>query len=827
MSKITRYLLILGTAALVLFACIGPVTPTPAPILPNIPRLIVQPTNATTPFSNVGQVITYSYSVANVGSTPLAGPVSVSDDKTTPPDCLKVNAVGNLDNNLDPNESVTCTSSYTIVQGDLNTGSVTSNAIAKVGAVDSNRVPTVVNMTVNRVLVLTISANPTTYTQVGQTITYTYSIKNTGTTALGPAQFVVKDDRVDPQLECGAPTTILPVNESVTCSAPYLTTQNDVTNAQLTNTATASGGGAVVAQPGSVTIANATPITPTSQPTGYTPGSTIQHTVLKGEWMIQIARCWGADYNEVRAANLQIKDPGRIAPNMLITVPHIGSKGSIYFPQCFESYTVQSGDTWDSIAQKYRADAYVLQAANWNLSLTNGTVIRVPRGTTPTSGSPQPTSIRITFPAGSTTFSQAGSVAAQSRVRYALNAVQGQLLSVKVTGPANEIALGISAPNGAALKAQDAALTWSGIVPLSGDYLIDIVAILGSSSKLYNLEVSLTSPVSSTFERVADINTGAGNSDPAYLTTFNGALYFRATGSDNAGAELWKYDINLKAASRVADINGAGGSDPSFLTVYNSLLYFRANGNDGAGVELWRFNGSSPGRMAEINLGIGDSNPAYLAVLGNALYFSAKGNDNAGVELWKTDGNTVARVADIHPGSGDSNPSHLVVFNNALYFSAVSNDTMGVELWRYDGVNLPARVLDINAGVGNSNPSYLTVFNNLLYFGANGNDNAGTELWKFDGTNASRAADINVGAGDSGPAFLTVFNGALYFSANGNDGAGTELWKYDGTTARRVSDINTSGNTNPAYLYVFNNELYFQANGNDGAGTELWKFKGP
>src|SRR6185369_17280063 len=103
-------------------------------------------------------------------------------------------------------------------------------------------------------------------------------------------------------------------------------------------------------------------------------------------------------------------------------------------------------------------------------------------------------------------------------------------------------------------------------------------------SKTFTLEVSLSAPIAAAFERVADINAGAGDSNPAYLSVFNGALYFKATGSDNAGAELWKYDPGLKAVSRVADIvAGATGSEPSFLTSYNNALYFSANGGDGAG----------------------------------------------------------------------------------------------------------------------------------------------------------------------------------------------------------------------------------------------------
>jgi ELWxxDGT repeat protein len=789
--------------------------------------LTVQAQNAV--YNTVGQTIPYTYIVTNIGSPALTGPLTIVDDKVgvTCPDII---TVGNKDNKLDSQESLTCSSSYAITQADLNTGSVTSNATAKAGGIDSNKVTTVVPMTLNKVLVLTITANPTTYSQSGQTITFTYNVKNTGTATLGPAQFVVSVDRLG-AINCLAATTILATNESVTCTSTYAISQNDMSVNQLAFNGVATGAGAGVAQPASLTVTNTTIASNpgTTPSSNLTRGSTIQHKVVAGEWMIQIARCYGADFNAVRNANPQVLDPHWIQPDITLTIPNIGSNGNMYGPPCIGYHTVQSGDTWNSIAQKYNADIAVLMEANPGVTLSSGVKVRVPLNSANGNPVPVPTDqpIRVTIPAGSTTVTVTGTVAQQNKVRYVLNAAQGQTLTVKLTAPVNEVVLAVSASNAAALKTVDAAQTWSGTIPATGDYFIDVISAQTTTSKNYTLEIGLTTPAPAAFERVADINTGAGDSNPAYLSVFNGTLYFKATGSDNTGAELWKYDLGLKAASRVKDINpGPTGSEPSFLTSYNGALYFSANNNDGAGVELWRFNGTDAGRVGDINSGAGNANPSYMTVYNNLLYFSANGNDGAGNELWKTDGTTTTRAADIHAGTGDSNPAYLVVYNNLLYFSATSNDGAGTELWKYDGTTA-TRVLDINVGVGNANPAFLTVFNNALYFSANGNDGAGIELWRYDGTNAGRVADVNPGAGDSGPTFLTVFNNALYFSANGNDGTGIELWKYDGTSVRRVSDLNKTGNSNPQYLAVFNNELFFQANGGDGAGVELWKFKGP
>lgn len=797
--------------------------------------LTVQAQNATSIFNTVGQVINYTYVVINNGTTALAGPVTVTDDKVAVT-CPNVNTVGNQNDSLDNAESITCTSAYAITQADLNAGSVTNTATATVGGVSSSAVITTVPMTPVKVLELTGNANPTTYNQANQTVTFTYFIKNTGTPTLGPAQFVINDDRLG-AVNCGGQATILATNESLSCTAPYTVTQNDLGVAQLTFTSNATGSGAANIQPLSIAITNTS--APGNAPSNIVRGSTIQHDVNDGEWMLQIARCYGADFTAVRNANPQVIDPDKIWPIDILTIPNVGSNGTIYGPPCVVYYTVVAGDTWESIAAKYNADLAVLREANKDLTLASGVKLKIPinsagSGVVVTPSPIQP--IRLTIPAGSTSVSQTGTVNPQNTVRYVLAAAQGQILNIKVTATVNEVGLAVYSPANVVLKPMDATLTWTGTVPANGDHFIDVASLTGANIKSFTLEVSLTNPpppatpttqpATGPVERVADINAGAGDSNPSYLAVFNSVLYFRADGNDGAGAELWKYDGTTKTTGRVADISaGAPGSDPSYLMPYTDALYFSANGSDGAGVELWRFNGTSAGRLTDINGGAGNANPSYMTVFNNLLYFSANGNDGAGVELWRTDGTTASRAADIYSGSGDSNPAYLTVYNNALYFSATSNDGAGTELWKYDGTTA-TRVTDLNNGVGSSAPAYLYVFNNLLYFSANANDGAGVELWKYDGTNATRAADINT-AGDSVPAYLTVFNGALYFSANGNDGAGFELWKFDGTTASRVADINKTGDSFPSYLMVFNNELYFQANGGDGTGKELWKFKGP
>jgi len=89
-------------------------------------------------FTAIGNVLHYTFVVTNTGFAALAGPVTVADDKATDESCPAVNTVGDLDNFLDPGESVTCTATYTITAADVTAGSVTNQASAMAGGVTSN-----------------------------------------------------------------------------------------------------------------------------------------------------------------------------------------------------------------------------------------------------------------------------------------------------------------------------------------------------------------------------------------------------------------------------------------------------------------------------------------------------------------------------------------------------------------------------------------------------------------------------------------------------------------------------------------------------------------
>ena len=197
--------------------------------------LAIDKTAQETTYVKAGDVIHYSYLVTNAGNVTLHDPITVSDDKATDESCPALPAGG-----LAPGQSITCTASYAVTQADLDAGSLTNVASATDGATTSPTDTVTVPATQRPALALTKSASPATYNRAGQTINYSYVLKNTGNVTLsGP--FTVTDDKA--AVTCPPAVTSLAVGDTLTCSATYTITQADLNNGKVTNTATASGGG--------------------------------------------------------------------------------------------------------------------------------------------------------------------------------------------------------------------------------------------------------------------------------------------------------------------------------------------------------------------------------------------------------------------------------------------------------------------------------------------------------------------------------------------------------------------------------------------------------
>jgi hypothetical protein len=101
-------------------------------------------------------------------------------------------------------------------------------------------------------LTLLKTADPTTFNWVGDVISYSYELTNTGDVTLeGP--FTVTDDKAT--VTCPDTASLAPT-ESITCTASYTVTWDDVLAGEVTNSATASG--AFLGDPVTSDVAQAT-----------------------------------------------------------------------------------------------------------------------------------------------------------------------------------------------------------------------------------------------------------------------------------------------------------------------------------------------------------------------------------------------------------------------------------------------------------------------------------------------------------------------------------------------------------------------------------------
>ena len=297
--------------------------------------------------------------------------------------------------------------------------------------------------------------------------------------------------------------------------------------------------------------------------------------------------------------------------------------------------------------------------------------------------------------------------------------------------------------------------------------------------------------------RLQDINKGPQGSHPAYMTSFNGYMYFVAT-SEWEGRELWRTsgepeDVQLVSVATDGIFPGRDSADPSDLTSAGLLMFFAAT--DGQrGREVWYVDPNNAGTdlvCIDLVRGPDSSNPGLFTSSGDALpvYFQAT-TSTSGSELWVSDGTGqgTVMVRDICPGSRGSNPQHLTWFRGRLFFSA-DDCLYGRELWTSDGTYKGTyMLLDIRGGSPSSFPSYFVSAispvdgASYLYFTATDGSFAyseqaaeglgGRQLWRSDGTVHGTQRAMQRSGNDmyidsealeaSIPPRLLVVDGALY-----------------------------------------------------------------
>ncbi|MDN5345470.1 MAG: hypothetical protein PWQ18_1584, partial [Clostridia bacterium] len=115
------------------------------------------------------------------------------------------------------------------------------------------------------------------------------------------------------------------------------------------------------------------------------------YTVQSGDSMYTIAQRFGVSLNDLIAANPQVKDPNLIYPGQVLCVPKVAPPGPPPCPGGFY-YTVQQGDSMYTIAQKFGVSLNDLMAANPQITDPNliypGQVLCIPKAMPP--GPPVP-----------------------------------------------------------------------------------------------------------------------------------------------------------------------------------------------------------------------------------------------------------------------------------------------------------------------------------------------------------------------------------------------------------------------------------------------------
>ena len=254
------------------------------------------------------------------------------------------------------------------------------------------------------------------------------------------------------------------------------------------------------------------------------------------------------DPNVVEASSIVIGNLFGLDPVTAINGPHAGlfivaiagsqgnkatSSGTVI---AFAVRALQAGQTdLDCSARASKGDNVLVDIPSIVARLT--VLGNVPTSTTTAA-------MRITIDPGQTAASRIGVINPNETIRYLLNSTAGQVLSIKLTAPANEVAIGVNGPTGLVLKPLDASLIWSTVITTSGDHTITLMNLTGSSSKAYTLEVSLTPPGATATptipptacdkaEFIADINVPPGT------VMVPGAHFTKTWRLKNVGSCVW------------------------------------------------------------------------------------------------------------------------------------------------------------------------------------------------------------------------------------------------------------------------------------------------
>ena len=178
-------------------------------------------------------------------------------------------------------------------------------------------------------------------------------------------------------------------------------------------------------------------------------------------------------------------------------------------------------------------------------------------------------------------------------------------------------------------------------------------------------------PATDSFTLIKDIAEGEASAGISNFTLLDGEVYFEALDS------LWKTDGTGAATVQVAPAAAASIGGVNNLYAWQGSLFFE--GDDGSGDQLWKYDPQSDAVTKLSNISGDNTNhdPGDYAPAGAYLYYSAKDANDTQRHLWKTGGTTVEQLDNTI-----SNVDDITVYNDMLVFEG-NNGTTGNELYRF------------------------------------------------------------------------------------------------------------------------------------------------
>ena len=183
----------------------------------------------------LGDELSYEASARNSGNVPLKN-VTVSDER--------VGGAAKTCATLGIGESCLWSGSYGVTQADVDAGEVKNTVTATADEVADQEASESTTVAQERELTLEKSAMAESFGTVDESISYTYTVSNSGTVTLA-GTVTIADDKIESGITCEeVPEDGLGPDGTVTCTGSYTTVQADVDVSEVVNRATATLAGA-------------------------------------------------------------------------------------------------------------------------------------------------------------------------------------------------------------------------------------------------------------------------------------------------------------------------------------------------------------------------------------------------------------------------------------------------------------------------------------------------------------------------------------------------------------------------------------------------------